>query len=129
MHLDTCFLVDLQRERRLGKPGAASRFLAAHAETVFAVCSVVAMEYAEGFSEEDRGQAVAFLSLFPLVNVGLGEALAAAAIRRDLRTRGALLADNDILVAGCARHHGVGLVTRDAGHFARIANLVLVPYG
>ncbi len=56
------------------------------------------------------------------------EAVRASRIRRQLRKEGALLPDNDILIAACALQHGEALATNDAAHFARIRGLKLVDY-
>jgi predicted nucleic acid-binding protein len=48
-----------------------------------------------------------------------------ARIRGDLRRRGELIGDPDILIAATALHHNLTLVTRNVRHFERIAGLSL----
>ena len=48
-----------------------------------------------------------------------------ARIRGDLRARGQLIGDPDILIAATALHHGLTLVTRNVTHFRRIPGLKL----
>ena len=45
----------------------------------------------------------------------------AATIYADLRQRGELIGEVDILIAGIAVAHGMGVATRNVGHFSRIA--------
>ena len=47
----------------------------------------------------------------------------AASIYADLRRRGELIGEVDILIAGIALTHGMGVVTRNVKHFSRIASL------
>ena len=48
-----------------------------------------------------------------------------ALIRGDLRNRGELIGDPDILIAATALHHNLTLVTENVRHFERIAGLSL----
>lgn len=50
-----------------------------------------------------------------------------AQIRGDLRQRGLLIGDPDVLIAATALHHDLVLVTRNRHHFERIATLQLYP--
>lgn len=47
----------------------------------------------------------------------------AANIYADLKQRGELIGEIDILIAGTALAHGMGVATRNVAHFSRIANL------
>jgi tRNA(fMet)-specific endonuclease VapC len=48
-----------------------------------------------------------------------------ARLRGDLRRRGLLLPDPDLLIAATAMHHNLTLVTRNRAHFTRVAGLNL----
>lgn len=48
-----------------------------------------------------------------------------ARIRGNLRRRGQIIGDPDILIAATALHHGLTLVTRNISHFQRIPGLSL----
>jgi predicted nucleic acid-binding protein len=128
MFLDSCFLIDLQREKRAGREGPAGRFLARHGETDFAISVIVAMEFCEGFSDGDLWSARGFLDLFRRVPVDEQVALHASRIRRKLRETGQLVPDNDILIAATALAGGEPLVTKDIDHFKRIGALPLRDY-
>jgi len=128
MFLDSCFLIDLQREKRADREGAASRFLAAHGEEGFSLSVIVAMEFCEGFADGDLWSAWGFLDLFHRVPVDDQVAFRASRIRRNLRDTGQLLPDNDILIAATALESGEPLVTKNAVHFGRIGALQLLDY-
>ena len=48
-----------------------------------------------------------------------------AQIRGDLRTRGQIIGDFDMLISAIALHHGLTLVTENKKHFSRIHGLAL----
>jgi predicted nucleic acid-binding protein len=50
-----------------------------------------------------------------------------AAIRADLRRRGQLISDFDILLAATALHYGLTVLTHNTRHFSRIPDLKLYP--
>jgi predicted nucleic acid-binding protein len=50
-----------------------------------------------------------------------------AQVRGELRRRGQLVGDPDLLIAATALHHGLVLVTNNRRHFERIAELQLYP--
>jgi predicted nucleic acid-binding protein len=128
VHLDSCFLIDLHRERFRRQDGAAHGFLRAHAEAPLSVSAVAAMEYCEGFSDADLWKGRRFLEPFQSVPCGYAAALRASRIRRALRADGKLLPDNDILIAACAIEAGQPLVTRNTDHIRRIKGLEIVLY-
>lgn len=51
-----------------------------------------------------------------------------ARIRRELRQKGQIIGDLDILIAATAVHLGEPLVTADTAHFSRIPGLHCVDY-
>lgn len=59
--------------------------------------------------------------------LGISRAVARrfAIIRGDLRARGQLLPQPDLLIAATALHHDLALVTRNVAHFQRISGLRL----
>jgi predicted nucleic acid-binding protein len=52
-----------------------------------------------------------------------------ARVRGDLRRRGQLIGDPDVLIAATALHHDLTLVTGNRAHFRRISELRLYPTG
>jgi predicted nucleic acid-binding protein len=128
VHLDTSFLIDLQRERERRQPGPCHRFLEQHAGLPMRISSVTAMEYLEGLPDSDLPGQLPFLSAFDRVAVDFPESLQASRIRRYLRSAGELLPDADILIAACAIHQNEPLVTDNTDHFHRIPGLQLLSY-
>lgn len=128
MILDTCFLIDLQREARAGRDGPATAFLRRHSGHTMVLPSAVVMEFEEGFEENELGNARDFLSAFRHAEFALREARTAARIRRMLRQAGNMIGDNDICIAATAVAREAVLVTRDVEHFSRIERLQLDDY-
>jgi predicted nucleic acid-binding protein len=128
LFLDSCFLIDLQREKRADREGPARRFLTRHGEVRFSISVIVSMEFCEGFSDKDLWSARGFLDLFHLAHVDEHVALRASRIRRKLRETGQLVPDNDILIAATALEGGEPLVTKNTLHFKRIGALKLLDY-
>ena len=126
MILDTCFLVDLQRELRKGLSGRATKFLQAHANASFCISVISVTEFLEGFARTAEGERL--LRAYARVDVDSKTAAQAAAIRRSLRLQGNLIGDFDILIAATALTESLPLVTRNMAEFSRIEGLELVGY-
>lgn len=126
MILDTCFLIDLQREFRKGEAGRATRFLELNPSCIFKISVISATEFLEGFENFSDGER--FLRAYARVDVDSTVATHAAAIRRHLRLRGELISDFDILIAATAIAEEVPLVTRNTDHFKRLSGIEIVAY-
>lgn len=124
--LDTCFLIDLQRELKRREAGPATRFLRSHPGESFAISVVTVTEFLEGFDEPAAGERL--LRPFPWLEVTAEVARRAARIRRDLRLRGERIGDFDILIAATAQVADCPLVTDNTAHFARITALTVEHY-
>ncbi len=125
---DTTFLIDLQREARGKGPGPANQFLARHQADVVSISVVTVMEFEEGFETADLDRARRFLQAFPVIEIGLAVARRAGRVRRQLRQRGALIPDNDLLIAATALEGDRPVITRNPAHFSRIEGLIIVSY-
>jgi len=66
-----------------------------------------------------------FLRGVPILPLNRASMRNFASIRGELRRRGQLLRDPDLLIATTAIFHNLTLVTRNVGHFARIPGLQL----
>lgn len=119
--LDTCFLIDLQREWVRRKPGPATGYLAAWREEEFAISVVSALEFLEGYGEASDGES--FLSPFRQIDLTGRACRTGSRIRRVLRQRGDLIGDFDILIAATAINEEVPLVTDNLRHFQKVDGL------
>ncbi len=126
MILDTCFLIDLQREVRKGSAGRASVFLREYASASFCISVISVTEFLEGFARPSEGERL--LRAYARVDVNSSVANQAARIRRNLRLGGNLIGDFDILIAATALSESIPLVTRNIAEFRRVDGLELMAY-
>jgi tRNA(fMet)-specific endonuclease VapC len=124
--LDTCFLIHLQREWVRKQPGSATAFLERHAEEEFGVSVIAALEFLEGYQNPADGER--FLDPFPQFAVTGQVARTGSRIRRNLRLKGEMIGDFDILIAATALETGRILVTDNVRHFERIDGLKVEGY-
>lgn len=126
MILDTCFLIDLQREARRGILGRASQFLSAHANAEFYISVISVTEFLEGFAQPIEGERL--LRAYARLDVNSRIAAQAAVLRRTLRLHGTLIGDFDILIAATAMTECLPLVTNNIAEFSRVDRLEMVEY-
>lgn len=126
MILDTCFLIDLQRELRKGVAGPATNFLKTYTSAEFRISVISVTEFLEGFAQPADGERL--LRAFARVDLDSKAAAHAAVIRRSLRLQGKLIGDFDILIAATALTESLPLVTRNIAEFSRVEGLELVGY-
>lgn len=124
--LDTCFLIDLQREWTRRERGTATAFLEEHREEEFGISVVAALEFLEGYDEPADGER--FLAPFRQIDVSGRAARIGSRIRHSLRKNGQLIGDFDILIAATALESGASLVTDNVRHFQRIEDLRVEGY-
>jgi len=124
--LDTCFLIDLQREWIRRKPGSATEYLSNWREEEFAIPVVSALEFLEGYGELSDGES--FLSPFRQIELTSRACRIGSRIRRALRQRGELIGDFDILIAATAMNEDAALVTENTRHFQRVDGLRIDTY-
>ncbi len=125
--LDTCFLIDAQRERRRGH-GLALDFLRAHAGATFSIPTVAWGEFAEGRTPDNERALLEIRRAVELLPITEAVAETYARLARSLRERGALIPTNDLWIAATALAHDLELVTANLDEFRRIENLRLRPY-
>lgn len=84
-------------------------------------------EGALGSPDPETQMHVLRMFVAPFVQLGLDDQIMErfAQVRTDLRRRGQLLPDFDLLIAATALRHGLALLTFNARHFRRIAGLDL----
>jgi predicted nucleic acid-binding protein len=124
--LDTCFLIDLQREWVRREPGPATGYLQTWREEEFAISVVSALEFLEGYGDPSDGES--FLSPFRQIELTGRACRTGSRIRRVLRQRGELIGDFDILIAATAMNEDAPLVTDNTRHFQRVDGLRIEDY-
>ena len=124
---DTCFLIDLERERRRGS-GRAMRFLEHHRTASPWISWIVAGEFGDGFGDIDHPGCSQLLSLFNVLPFGRPVAAAYAKIASNLRSSGQSIGANDVWIAASALAGQFPLVSNDAKHFGRVPGLNVLGY-
>lgn len=124
--LDTCFLIHLHREWTKKQPGPATRYLEQHQQEEFSISVITTLEFLEGFEQMADGQR--FLTPFSTHPVSAEVARIGSRIRRDLRKRGEMIGDFDILIAATAIEAGIPIITDNLSHFNRIQGLTAETY-
>lgn len=127
MLFDTCFLIDLEREKKKGA-GAAMGFLKQHVAVIPLISAVTVGEFMEGFDDVDAPICQAMLQHFRIIPSTDATARCYARITRKLRLSRNLIGANDLWIAATAMEHDVLLVTRNVQEFSRVAGLKLMGY-
>ncbi len=128
MILDTTVLVDLQRELRRSKPGAATALLEAlrrragehRVRDLDGVC--------QGFEDPRREDCERFLSPFPVLWPDIEVSWEASRIARRLAADGRSIGDHDAWIAAFGLRHGRPVVSRNDRHFSRVPGLDVRSY-
>ena len=126
--LETTFLVDLERETIRTRPGAATRFLEAHAAASLHLTFTIAGELAAGRSSGQREAWEQFIAPFRLLPCTTEVCWRYGEMYCFLRENGMLIGSNDMWIAATALAHGMPLVTRNERHYRRVPGLVVVGY-
>ncbi|TVP78155.1 MAG: type II toxin-antitoxin system VapC family toxin [Puniceicoccaceae bacterium] len=126
--VDTCFLIDYQREARAQRHGAVAAFLKVHAQARLQISAIAWGEFLTGFSDE----AHPFIA-FARDRLDLLELTAdvAGVYRRQfrwLKASGNLIGANDLWIGCHALARGVPIVSRNHCDFERIPELVVQTY-
>jgi len=122
--LDTCTVSDFVK----GQPNVLVR-IKAISPALIAVSALTRMEVEHGLvlnAERARKLAPvlqAFFSTISTLPFEVADALAAAAIRAALKTKGQPIGAYDVLIAGTALARGLVVVTSNVGEFQRIGGL------
>ena len=122
--LDTCTVSDFVK----GQPNVLAR-IKAISPTLTAVSALTRMEVEYGLAlNAERARKLApvlqaFFSTISTLPFEVADALAAAAIRAALKTKGQPIGAYDVLIAGTALARGLVVVTSNVGEFQRIGGL------
>jgi predicted nucleic acid-binding protein len=113
----------IEQLRRGGDPAVRERVEALLAAGEAAWCPIVRLELWNGArGSRERTVLTAMEREIPSLEIGPAVWDEAAALARSARERGVTVPATDLLVAACARRHGVALEHSDS-HFALIASL------
>jgi tRNA(fMet)-specific endonuclease VapC len=126
--LDTCFLIDYQREAQSRQAGPVLEFLQRHADQSLQMSVVAWGEFLAGFANPQH-PFVLFahdkLELFPLTEQ---VTQTYRSVYRELKAAGALIGANDLWIAAHALALDRPLVSRNNSDFKRVADLKLLTY-
>lgn len=128
MTLDTCFLIDYQREAKRKRAGPAVQFLRQHPDEALQMSVVAWGEFLAGFADPTHSFvqfAYDKLELLPLT-----EKVASTywSVYRDLKATGDLIGTNDLWIAAHALTLDLPLISRNGNEFNRIPGLKLLTY-
>jgi tRNA(fMet)-specific endonuclease VapC len=124
---DTCFLIDLEREKKKGA-GVAMGFLKEHASAIPMISAVTAGGFMEGFDDVNHPACQAMLQCFQVLPLTAETARCYAKVTRKLRLSRQLIGANDLWIAAVAMEHDLPLVTRNVHEFSRVSGLKLMGY-
>ncbi|MES2660664.1 MAG: type II toxin-antitoxin system VapC family toxin [Verrucomicrobiota bacterium] len=128
LNVDTCFLIDLEREQRRKIDGPAGAFLRNHLETEFRLSAVALGEFAAGFDRPDHPRLEVVRKGYEIMATDEETALIYARLYRHLQESKCLIGANDLWIAAGAMRNGASLVTRNVDEFLRVPGLRVVAY-
>lgn len=126
--VDTCFLIDYQRESKRKTPGAAVAFLRAHPEERLQISTIAWGEFLAGFEDEHDPFVLFARDRLDLAPLSSAVAAVHRKIYRHLKTAGDLIGANDLWIASHAIASSQSLVTRNENEFKRVPELRLLTY-
>ena len=128
MTIDTCFLIDYQREAKQKKAGPVLRFLQNHPDEWLQMSVVAWGEFLAGFADPEHEFVCFAYDKLELLPVTEPVAEAYRFVYRDLKLAGELIGANDIWIAAHAVSMGRPLVSRNESDFKRLPGLQLLTY-
>jgi len=126
--VDTCFLIDYQREVKAKHRGKVAGFLAAHSEERLQISPVAWGEFLAGFQRENHPFIRFACDRLDILQSDVEVASIYRKIYRSLKADGNLIGANDLWIASHAISQGQHLVTRKTSDFRRISELSLIEY-
>jgi tRNA(fMet)-specific endonuclease VapC len=126
--VDTCFLIDYQREVKAKRRGKVADFLGAHSEERLQISPVAWGEFLAGFPGEDD-EFIGFVrDRVEIVSLELEVSSIYRSVYRNLKANGNLIGANDLWIASHALAREQALVSRNTSDFRRIPELRLLEY-
>jgi predicted nucleic acid-binding protein len=132
-HLDTSFLIDLMREQKRNKPGAATAFLESHpgeelGVSVFVVCELEAGAARAARPDRERARLRTIVQTLSIAHPDERFAPAYGDLLARVLGGGRTVAAMDLLIATAAVVDDAELVTGNRKHFSAIPDLRLLAY-
>lgn len=125
--LDSCFLIDLERERSKGSnSGPAHELLATLAATRLTLSPVALGEFATGFTDPLHPVLQNIIQNVEVLPSSISTSLEYAKLFRAMKKQ--LIGGNDLWIAAYAIDAGLSLVTRNVREFRRVPGLSIIEY-
>ena len=126
--VDTCFLIDYQREARAKQHGAVAAFLKLHAQSRLQISTIAWGEFLAGFSDEAHPFIAFARDRLDVLDLTPDVASVYRTQFRWLKASGNLIGANDLWVGCHALARGISLVSRNHSDFKRISELTVQAY-
>jgi tRNA(fMet)-specific endonuclease VapC len=130
LSVDTCLLIDLEREQRRGSSGRAHAFLEEHRTDEFRLSAVALGEFAAGFARRNHPRVEMVRRAFGILPLDEETGLIYGEVYRSLKAQGTPIGANDLWIAATALRHDLPLVlvTANLREFSRVPGLKIVEY-
>lgn len=126
--VDTCFLIDYQREVKAKQRGSVADFLGSHSEERLQISPVAWGEFLAGFPREEDDFISFVRDRIELVSLDSEASSIYRRVYRNLKANGNLIGANDLWIASHALAREQSLVSRNSSDFSRIPELRLILY-
>lgn len=126
--VDTCFLIDYQREAKHQKAGKVIDFLRQHSSERLQISLIAWGEFIAGFIDEEHPFIQFTLDRIDVLEPDMNVAVVYRKLFRQLKASGQLIGANDLWIASHAIARNQPLVTRNMTDFQRVADLRLLTY-
>ncbi len=124
--VDSCFLIDIERERAKNKAGPATELLKKLSETKLFVSPTALGEFAVGFESENHPVVQLVISSFELQRSSQSVSFEYTKIYRSMKNQ--VIGTNDLWIAAYAVVDDLPLVTRNVREFKRVLGLEVIGY-
>lgn len=128
MMVDTCFLIDYQKEAKRKAPGSVVAFLRDHSEERLRISPVAWGEFLAGFEDENDPFVRFARDRLDLARMEPEVASVYRRVYRYMKTAGNLIGANDLWIASHAIASSQSLVSRNDSEFHRVPDLCLLTY-
>jgi predicted nucleic acid-binding protein len=131
--LDTCFLVDLLKERKRRERGPATQTLETLGETelllsVFVLCELRAGAELSGDPQRELPQVTRLVESHPVIYPDSSFPTLYGEAAGWLLRQGTPIPVMDLMIGVIAKRFGAPILTRDTEHFKKIPGLVVLNY-